>query len=82
VVHGKDVDEVLANRVVDALGKAMKACTTHSVVLNGVYLGMTSDPRQACIHGAKEGLAEAFRSRLVPRVGLVGMTGDVGERSP
>jgi len=40
----------------------MEACTAHPAELNGVGLGMASDPRQACIHGAKKGLAEAVRS--------------------
>jgi len=53
VIHGENVDEVLANHVEDAVREATEACTAHPAVLNGVGLGMTRDPRQARIHGAK-----------------------------
>jgi hypothetical protein len=62
MVHRENVDEVSANRVVDAVRKAMETCTAHLAVLHGVGVRVASDPRQACIHGAKEGLAEAVRS--------------------
>ncbi len=39
----------------------METCTAYVTVLNGIDFGMTLDPRQACIHGAKEGLAEPHR---------------------
>ncbi len=71
VVHGQYVDEVLADRVVDAVGKAMKPSATHSAVRNDMGLGKPLDPREAGLHGAEKGLADALGARLVPGVGLV-----------
>ncbi len=34
-------------------------------------LGKPLDPREAGLHGAEEGLADALGARLVPGVGLV-----------
>jgi len=45
VVHRENVDEVLADRVVDAVGKAMEAGATNSIVRDDARLGM---PRYSC----------------------------------
>jgi len=58
VVHSENVNVVFANRLVDAVGKAMKAGATHATVRNDVRLGMPSDPGEAGFQGAKEGGAE------------------------
>jgi hypothetical protein len=67
VVHGQHVDEVLADRVVDAVGKATKPSATHSAVRSDMGLGQPLDPRDAGLHGSEEGFAEPLGARLVDR---------------
>jgi len=61
VVHSENVNEVFANRIVDAVGKAMEAGATHTTVRNDVRLGMPDDPPEAGFQGAKESFPETLR---------------------
>ena len=53
MVHGENVDEILADHVEDAVGKAMKPCAAHAVVVEPVGLGVALDPHQAGLGGAQ-----------------------------
>jgi len=57
MVHGKNVDHVATNRVVDAVGEAMKTRSANAIVHDGIRIGMSGDPREASIDCAKEGFA-------------------------